>query len=100
MLSTRGEPTVDVRLAAAAAAFPVSLSAVPTASPAFSPEAQQMCTGMHFACAVRNSERIENYGMHDEATCKPQLWFPDHYGSRPCSAVQNDWPELMQRSEE
>jgi hypothetical protein len=36
---------MTVRLAAATAIFAVSFFAAPTASQAFSPEAQQMCTG-------------------------------------------------------
>jgi hypothetical protein len=63
-----------VRLAAAAAVFAVSLFAMPTASHAFSPEAQQMCTGDAFrlcSSEIPNVSKITACMMKQRASLSP-----------------------------
>jgi hypothetical protein len=56
-------------------------------------------TDVHRRCVsplqYGNPELIKDYGMHDEAACKPQRRLPDHYGPRPRSAIENDYFELI-----
>jgi hypothetical protein len=66
----RGESTMAVRLAAIAV-LAISLSAVPSASRAFSPEAQQMCTGDAFrlcSAEIPNVSRITACMMKQRAS--------------------------------
>jgi hypothetical protein len=65
-----GEPIIAIRLAAIAVCA-ISLSAVPTASHAFSPEAQQLCTGDAFrlcSAEIPNVSRITACVMKQRAS--------------------------------
>jgi hypothetical protein len=65
---------MTVRLAAAAAVFAVSVFAMPTASHAFSPEAQQMCTGDAFrlcSSEIPNVSKITACMMKQRASLSP-----------------------------
>jgi hypothetical protein len=65
---------MTIRRAAAAAVFAVSLFAMPTASYAFSPEAQQMCTGDAFrlcSSEIPDVSKITACMMKQRASLSP-----------------------------